>query len=102
VSWPAIARAALRSVARRPLRNGLATLGVALATATLVALLALSSGLQQQLLERVSERRFLTTIHTARAVIKLAVRPGGPLDGASRAAHREGALRRFLMICRLE
>lgn len=36
MSWGEIVRTALRNVRRRPLRNGFATLGIVLGTATLV------------------------------------------------------------------
>lgn len=60
-------RAAIRSVVRRPLRYGLATLGVALGTAMLVALLAISGGLQRELLGRLGERTQLTLVQVSPA-----------------------------------
>lgn len=67
MSWSETLRAALRNVVRRPLRNALAMLGVVLATATLVALIALSAGVEAQLTERLADRPFLTTIQVTSA-----------------------------------
>ena len=50
MTWRETLRAALRGLRRRPLRNGLALAGVALATATLVALLALSNAARHNVL----------------------------------------------------
>jgi putative ABC transport system permease protein len=60
-------RAATRSIVRRPLRYGLATLGVALGTAMLVSLLAISAGLQHALVDRLGERPLLTTVQVTPA-----------------------------------
>ena len=57
-----IVRAAIRNVARRPLRNGLAAIGVALATALLVALLSLSAGVRSGLSVRLEEQPLLTMV----------------------------------------
>ncbi len=62
MSWSQILAHAARNVGRRPLRNILAGLGVALGTATLVALLALGRGLQLQVLERGAEQPLLTLV----------------------------------------
>lgn len=50
---------AVRNVARRPLRNALATLGVTLGTASLVALLGLAAGAEAGALERLERRPLL-------------------------------------------
>lgn len=60
-------RAAIRGIVRRPLRYGLATLGVALGTAMLVSLLAISAGLQHALVDRLGERPLLTTVQVSPA-----------------------------------
>lgn len=60
-------RSAIRSVVRRPLRYGLATLGVSLGTAMLVSLLAISAGLQYQLVDRLGERPQLTLVQVSAA-----------------------------------
>lgn len=75
-----LARAALRNVRRRPLRNSLATLGIALATATLVALLTLSAALQRALVDQVAERPLLTAIQVT-AGSPRAGEPAKVLDG---------------------
>jgi putative ABC transport system permease protein len=75
-----LARAALRNVRRRPLRNALATLGIALATATLVALLTLSAALQRALVDQVGERPLLTAIQVTAGAAR-AGEPAKILDG---------------------
>jgi len=60
--WSEILRAAARDVGRRPLRNGLAALGVALATALLVALLSLSAGVRSGIAQRLEEQPLLTLV----------------------------------------
>ncbi len=64
---------AWREVVRRPLRGSLAILGVALATTTLVALVALSRGVQANVLEQ-SSTPFLTIVQ---------VLPAAPSAGTS-------------------
>jgi len=49
-------RVAIRDVTRRPLRNGLALLGVVLATALAVALFPLEAGVRRSLAERILDR----------------------------------------------
>lgn len=75
-------RAALRNLARRPLRNGLAALGVLLATASLVALLGLSAGIEAELVGRLADRPFLTTIQVTTAQPR-AGEATRPLDDAA-------------------
>jgi ABC-type lipoprotein release transport system permease subunit len=75
-------RAALIGVARRPLRYGLAILGVTLATATLVALIGLSNGLRYELATRVGERPLLTAVQVS-AEQPRAGEPAHPLDPAA-------------------
>ena len=67
----AVVDSAWREVARRPLRGALAVIGVALATTTLVALLALGRGIQLNVLEQ-SSTPFLTVVQ---------VLPGAPAPG---------------------
>ena len=62
MSWRELAAHAARNVRRRPLRNVLAGLGVLLGTATLVALLGLSRGLEFQVLDRATEQPLLTLV----------------------------------------
>lgn len=54
--------AAGRNVARRPLRNSLASLGVTLGTASLVALLGLAAGAEAGALERLERRPLLQLV----------------------------------------
>lgn len=72
-------RAAIRGVVRRPLRYGLATLGVALGTAMLVSLLAISGGLQHELVGRLGERPLLTMIQVSASAPRAGEAPR-PLD----------------------
>lgn len=74
---------ALRDVRRRPLRSALTALGVTLATTTLVALIALSRGIQLDVLER-SSTPFLTIVQ---------VLPAAPAAGVSPRALDESAVR---------
>ncbi len=62
MSWRELAAHAARNLRRRPLRNVLAGLGVLLGTATLVALLGLSRGLELQVLERSAQQPLLTLV----------------------------------------
>ncbi len=62
MSWRTLVGHAARNLRRRPLRNVLATLGILLGTATLVALLGLSRGLQLQVLDRSAEQPLLTLV----------------------------------------
>src|SRR5712691_10565098 len=82
VTWRETLRAALRGLRRRPLRNGLALAGVALATATLVALLALSSAARHDVLTGLEERPMLTSIQVVPAAPRAGVAPR-PLDTAA-------------------
>ena len=82
MSWRELAAHAARNLRRRPLRNVLAGLGVLLGTATLVALLGLSRGLQLQVLERSAEQPLLTLVQ----VLPGTAPAGGrarPLDDAA-------------------
>ncbi|MDE3102578.1 MAG: ABC transporter permease [Chloroflexota bacterium] len=85
--WSEIARAALRNVARRPLRNGLATLGIVLATSLLVALFSLSAGLRSGLAARVEDQPLLTMVQVTPASPVAGTSPRG-LDDAGVAALR--------------
>lgn len=80
--WSEVARAAIRDVARRPLRNGLATLGVALATALLVALFSLSAGLRSGLASRLEDQPLLTMVQVTPASPTAGQAPR-PLDDAA-------------------
>lgn len=90
-----LARAALRDILRRPLRNTLAALGIALATATLVALLGLSRGLEHQVLDRAAQQPLLTLVQvfaaappaggTARPLDDRAVADLGAISGVREA-----------------
>lgn len=74
--------AACRNIARRPLRNALAALGVMLGTASLVALLALASGAEAGALARLERRPMLHMVQ----VLPPAPHAGGPavvLDAAA-------------------
>src|SRR5712691_7315258 len=62
-----LARAALRDVARRPLRNGLAVGGVLLASALVVALFTLEAGIRRSLAERALERPLLSFVQVTPA-----------------------------------
>jgi putative ABC transport system permease protein len=53
---------ALRGVRRRPLRNGLAVAGVAIATATMITLLSLSSAARRDVFAGLEDRPMLTSI----------------------------------------
>ena len=75
-------RAALRGLRRRPLRNGLALVGVILATATLVALLALSTAARAQVLGGLEEQPMITTIQVTPVTQRAGVAPR-PLDAAA-------------------
>jgi len=75
-------RAALRGLRRRPLRNGLALVGVILATATLVALLALSTAARAQVLGGLEEQPMITTIQVTPATQRAGVAPRS-LDAAA-------------------
>jgi len=79
VTWRETLRVALRGLRRRPLRNGLALAGVALATATLVALLALSNAARHGVLAGLEERPMLTSIQVVPAAPRAGVGPR-PLD----------------------
>lgn len=79
----AVLGSAVRDVGRRPLRSALTALGVTLATTTLVALVALSRGIQLNVLEQ-SSTPFLTIVQ---------VLPGQPVAGVSPRALDDGALR---------
>lgn len=83
--WSEIGRAALRDVARRPLRNGLATLGIVLATSLLVALFSLSAGLRTGLAARVEDQPLLTMVQVTPASPTAGTSPRG-LDDAGVAA----------------
>ncbi|HEV2250871.1 MAG TPA: FtsX-like permease family protein [Candidatus Limnocylindria bacterium] len=78
----ALFAAAARDVATRPLRSALTAIGVALATAALVALVALSRGIQVNVLEH-SSTPFLTIVQ---------VLPAQAAAGASARALDDGAL----------
>jgi len=80
VSWREIVRTALRNVRRRPLRNGLATLGIVLGISSLVALLSLSAALQRALTDKVGERPLLTAIQVTAGASR-AGEPARVLDG---------------------
>ena len=62
MSWRTLVGHAARNLRRRPLRNVLATFGILLGTATLVALLGISRGLQLQVLDRSAEQPLLTLV----------------------------------------
>lgn len=79
----ALLAAAARDVGRRPLRSALTAIGVALATTALVALVALSRGIQVNVLEQ-SSTPFLTIVQ---------VLPAQAAAGASARALDDGALR---------
>ena len=82
MTWSETIRTALRGVRRRPLRNGLALAGVALATATLVALLALSTAARHDVLTGLEERPMLTSIQVVPAAPRSGVAPR-PLDAGA-------------------
>jgi putative ABC transport system permease protein len=79
VTWRETLRVALRGVRRRPLRNGLAVVGVAIATATLVALLALSNAARRDVLSGLEQRPMLTSIQVVPAAPRAGV-ASRPLD----------------------
>jgi FtsX-like permease family/MacB-like periplasmic core domain len=67
--------AAIRNLRRRPLRNGLALVGIVLATATLVILLALSDAARHEVLGGLEARPMLTTIQVVPAAPRGGVAP---------------------------
>jgi ABC-type antimicrobial peptide transport system permease subunit len=81
--WSEIVRAAVRDVGRRPLRNALATLGILLATALLVALLSLSAGIRSGLASRLEDQPLLTMVQ---------VTPASPRAGESPRALDDAAV----------
>lgn len=85
--WSEIAREAVRDVARRPLRNGLALLGVLLATTLLVALLSLSAGIRSGLEARFEDQLLLTMVQVTPTSPTAGVAPR-PLDDAAVASLR--------------
>lgn len=74
--------AAGRNVLRRPLRNALASLGVTLATASLVALLGLAAGAEAGALERLEQRPLLRLVQ----VLPPEARAGDPASVLDAAA----------------
>jgi putative ABC transport system permease protein len=81
--WSEVVRAAIRDVGRRPLRNALATLGILLATALLVALLSLSAGIRSGLASRLEDQPLLTMVQ---------VTPASPRAGESPRALDDAAV----------
>jgi len=101
VTWRETLRVALCGLRRRPLRNGLAVVGVAIATATLVVLLALSSAARRDVLSGLEPRPMLTSMQVvpaapragvasrpldAQAVTQIAAVPGAPTARSHRLA----------------
>lgn len=86
--WTEIARAALRDVARRPLRNALATLGILLATSLLIALLSLSAGIRSGLASRLEDQPLLTMVQVTPASPKAGEAPRALDDPAVAALGR--------------
>ena len=80
--WRETVRSAARGLRRRPLRNGLAATGVALATATLVILLALSSAARRGVLANLEDQPMVDTIQVTPATGHAGVAPR-PIDDAA-------------------
>ena len=95
VSWRELAAHAARNLRRRPLRNMLAGLGVLLGTATLVALLGLSRGLELQVLDRSAQQPLLTLVQvtSGSAPASGTARPldDAAVDAIARAPHVRAA-----------
>lgn len=94
--WNEILRAATRDVGRRPLRNGLAALGVSLATALLVALLSLSAGVRSGIAQRLEAQPLLTLVQVTPATPTAGQAPKALDDAAIASLRQIGGVRDVL------